>query len=410
VAVDEVTATKPIYFLHVPKAAGTSTRLMLVNGFTAAETLAPYNGSFYYAFQLASHPEIHSRYAYANGHFGLELPALVADRSWRIVTVCREPLERLLSFFDYLRQHRRLDREVDFRTWFEREIVPNDLAIAYFAPGMRHVEAKGAVAMPRVQESFVSAAVGNLARCEVVGLQERLEDTVNLLCATLDRLPPIRMGRANVTLHRTRRDHLDAATISWCEAHLGPEREFYAQAAATFERQHAGLREQLEEEAGGPLDTDAMRAHLRRRYFERRSAELAGCGCAASVHWHPDDAFMGFNLHDRERHAGGVLRWTGPAEETVFHAAVDTSRGMRIEIALHPRRRHHMPKRPAWSSTVRRWRSSAADPTRALCSRRRSGRPLRPRRVACSPSSGSAPRRPAGWGSFVIWASHFAAS
>jgi len=325
-----------VYFLHVPKAAGTSLRLMLVNGYSAPEMLAPYNGSFYYAFQLDSHPEIREPYAYANGHFGMELPSRVTDREWRIMTVAREPLERLLSFFDYLRQHRRLDRSIDFRTWFEREVVPDDMAIAYFAPGMRQVDAKGAAAVRQVQESFLEAAVGSLARCEVVGLQERLEDTVNLLCATLDRLPPIRMGRVNATLHRTRRSQLDTATVSWCEAHLGPERAFYDEATRIFTSQLTTLHERIEDEAGERLDTDSMRRFLRSRYFQRRSEELSGVGRSTVFHWRPEDAFTGFNLHDRERHAGQSLRWTGPADETVFHVAIDTSHVVHIEMALHP--------------------------------------------------------------------------
>ncbi|HEX5104602.1 MAG TPA: glycosyltransferase [Pirellulaceae bacterium] len=88
------------YFLHVPKCAGTTTRQILANAFAARDILSAYDVSLYYARQLKSCPEIYQPYTLAYGHFRWELPTLVSDRRWRILTIVREPLERLLSAYD----------------------------------------------------------------------------------------------------------------------------------------------------------------------------------------------------------------------------------------------------------------------------------------------------------------------
>lgn len=324
------------YFLHVPKCAGTTTRLVLTNSFAGTDILSGFDVSFYYARQLQDHPEIQAPYAFASGHFGWKLPTMVKGRRWRIVTLLREPLERLLSLFDYLKQGDRLDAGLDFSTWIESGLLASDLMLPHLAPGSGRTSKRGVKDVQEVMTAHFATAIANLRSCEVVGLQERMDDTVNLMCAATGCLPPPHVPRANVTLHRTGRKEIDPRTLSLLETHLHEERELYAAAQILFEEQLSRLHQALSEEAGHDLDTSGVRSALRQRYFAKQSREIVEHGFVPEIHWTPADAFAGHNLHDREQHGGQKLRWSGPGRETCFYFPVDPDRRAEFELRLHP--------------------------------------------------------------------------
>ena len=332
------------YFLHVPKCAGTTTRLVLTNHFAASDILSAFDESFYYARQLPDHPEIHAPYVFASGHFGWKLPTLVEGRRWRIVTLLREPLERLLSLYDFLRQGDRLDSGLDFSTWIEHGLAPSDWMMAHLVRGMKRTATReidraakrGIAAVQETLRPHLPAAIANLRSCEVVGLQERMDDTVNLMCAATGSLPPPHVPRANVTLHRTGRAQIDPRTLDLLDTHLLEERELYAAAQTLFDEQLSRLRQELAAETDQQLDSSGIRSALRRRFFARRSREIVEHGFGPEIHWSPADSFTGHNLHDREQHGEHKLRWTGPGRETCFYFPVNPDRRGEIELRLHP--------------------------------------------------------------------------
>ncbi len=324
-----------IYFLHVKKCAGTTTRLVLTNTFSARAMLNAYNVAFYYAWQLKNQPELQLPYAFATGHFGWELMAQVTNRSWHIVTILRDPLERLLSQFDYLSQHHRLSSEASFSGWVEHDLRADDLMLSFFVPGFILAPTRGVKPLSKALAHHLPTALANLRACEVVGLQERLDDSLNLICAATGSLPPRHVSRVNVTLRRTPRAELDPQAMNLLAKGLRVEREFYAAAQAIFEKQLAQLHKRLAEEEGRELDTQGVRDVLRHRYFARRSNEYAQQELPNEISWSPDDDFTGHNLHDREHHAGQTLRWTGPEAETFFYFPVKMGTRNTITIGLH---------------------------------------------------------------------------
>lgn len=324
------------YFLHVPKCAGTTTRLVLTNQFAASEVLAACDTSFYYARQLSNHPEIQTPYRFASGHFGWDLPTRVRDRRWQIITVLREPVERLLSVYDYQRQQGRLDASLELAEWVERGLVVADLMLGHFVPGGDQIAALGVEAVNEALRPHLSAAIENLHSCEIVGLQEQMDDTMNLMCAATGSLPPPHVPRVNTTLHRTCRTEIDGRTLHLLDTQLRDERELYFAGQRLFHQQLLLLREELTKEQGQELDTSGIRHLLRRRYFARRSREIVERGFDREIHWSPADPFEGHNLHDREQHGGQKLRWTGPGRETHFYLPMEPDRPGEIELWLHP--------------------------------------------------------------------------
>ncbi|HEX5104603.1 MAG TPA: hypothetical protein VFV87_12370 [Pirellulaceae bacterium] len=214
------------------------------------------------------------------------------------------------------------------------------MILGHFIPLLSDTEAQGAPSVGALLAEHLTTALTNLNACELVGLQEQLDDSVNLFCAATGMLPPRHVARVNITLHRTRQAEIDGRARELYETYLRPERELYAAAEGIFRRQLADLHRRLAAEVGRELDTSGVRDVLRRRYFERRSREIVEAGIPSEIAWSPADNFPGRNLHDRERHGGQSLRWTGPAPDTVFYFPLQPRRRVKMAIRLHPATPH----------------------------------------------------------------------
>ncbi len=333
---------KPLatYFLHVPKCAGTTTRQLLFNAAPASRILASGEPRLYYVRQLHGGNCQFEDYELAAGHFGWELPAMVADRPWQILTLVREPFRRLQSIFEYFRQHKRLPESLNFAQWLNEEIETSELSISWFLPGILDERARGARELADLIRPRLAEAIDNLRRC-VVGLQESLEASLNLFSDSWPCLLPPIAPRVNVTIDRShvpaRREDLDPSVQELLEMESG----FYQEAVSLFQAQYAGMKKRIQEATGREFRSDQeLREYLRENYlasisiddyFVHRSDRAGN----SSFVWNADDRYLGSNLHDREQHGGQWLRWTGPDQTTEFYLPMPAEADYRLTFHLH---------------------------------------------------------------------------
>ena len=326
----------PLYFLHVRKCGGTSLRGTVGNAFAAEETLAPTH-DLYYAEQIPAHRDAIARgRAFAVGHFGLDLPAATPDRNWRVLTVVREPLDRLHSLHGYQRQQGFIASSMGFQRWATETLRLEDCLNGFFVPGGLTSPGRGVAEVSSAVANIEPRARAALSGCEAVGLFERLEDTLNLLCATGGALPPLELPHLNPTLGGDSSSRSDALQGLEGELLLASERRLHTHAEQVFERQLSELHAELTPAGEPELDGSEARALLRRRWFDRHGAGAPSEDRSRPFAWLPGDAFPGENLHDYEEQHGGALRWTGPGERTRLHVLIDTSRRWLLQIGLHP--------------------------------------------------------------------------
>lgn len=322
----------PIYFLHVQKTAGISLRSIVNLAFHADDSLFPLL-RVYWARQFDQEAIPALGCVVAAGHFGWDLPTAAPDRRWRILTVLREPFDRLLSLHGYRLQMASLPEGSRFEAWVEDGLLARDTAVAHFVPGGLTTPPAALSQATAQTAAWCASALRHLAACEVVGLHERLPDTVNLFCNAIGALPPATLPHLNRTLVRSA--ERDPALMAGLEPLLRADHALYAAACMRFEQDLAALHAMLAEPGdAGPIDTAQATARLRRRWFARHAAIDPLEPCRPWM-WLAGDAFPGHGLHDLEEHAGRRLHWTAPGG-TAVHAELNSRQLWRLRLFLHP--------------------------------------------------------------------------
>ncbi len=235
-----------ILFLHVQKTGGATLTGVLANRFAASDCLELYTGPTPDLSEL-------DRLRYVSGHVDVSF----IDRFPRppfVIVVLRDPIDRALSAYAYTRSFP-LDYQVPSvprinpspeadrigQEWWRlaRECELDDLIsrapeVAREFLGNR--QARALAAKPAGEETL-SEALEGLERCDLVGLTERLDESVDWLTRRLGWQDLRPLPRTNVTGPRLRRDQLPAATLETLAKFTEIDRELHRRGVERFERQ-----------------------------------------------------------------------------------------------------------------------------------------------------------------------------
>ncbi|MDQ4068898.1 MAG: hypothetical protein M3203_05420 [Actinomycetota bacterium] len=224
---------RPLYYLHVPHSAGTTLSEILERRYRDDE-LFP-GGLLPSLLDLS--PEELARFRLFRGHFGLVLPARLG---WRlhVITLLRDPLEQALALFGFMRRspthyfHGRVNapgygvsdflRDPVCRPLIENHMTrflafePTEAHWAWVAPidrsDPRYAQAVFELCPMRMDGAELrDRAAATLARLDVVGITERLDDTLVVLARAMGWPPLGPPGHLNATPGRVRFSDLDEA-------------------------------------------------------------------------------------------------------------------------------------------------------------------------------------------------------
>lgn len=228
-----LTASRPLYFWHVPKTAGTSFIQWLDGQFGPADVFAP---QLLPQLRASTEEEVQGRRLY-RGHLGSELPARVQDRVDSI-TLVREPRARTLSHLTHIWRdpthylHARLrNRGADLRTALEDSVLRTavtDVQSRFFALRPERTTTTLPLPVPedlREQASYELAplprpallagrALLRLSRMAAVGRAEELDAFAVRIAAARGWPRPTGLPRSNVSA---------PDSSPWRLADLGPD-------------------------------------------------------------------------------------------------------------------------------------------------------------------------------------------
>ncbi len=354
---------RALYFLHIPKTAGTTLYHLLDEKFDL-QAVCPAR----FWLELLDLPsEKLPHYQFFRGHFGYPLHRFL-NRDLMHMTMLRDPVDRAISYFEHVRRHPH-----DF---FHKTIVSQQMEFADF---IRSPETQFTVAnlqtrtlafdldirLPQVRslnqfatnpfgldgitettildipdDELIEMAKQRLAQCVCVGLVEQFQESLWLMSYALGWYPMARPERLNQAPSRLAKHDLSAETLSDILQMNHLDRQLYGYAKQLFERRYGQMLKDLNIEADSEDKSDGklalnydlndintgIRSALALHFKQRAIATLS---LVDAVDFEFSKAIQGQGWHRREGMIDQAIpfRWTGPEPDSTlsFYVTVNGS-------------------------------------------------------------------------------------
>ncbi|HKI37411.1 MAG TPA: hypothetical protein VKA46_36490 [Gemmataceae bacterium] len=277
--------TEQLFFLHIPKTGGISLRNWLGDQFPAGRVC----WIDHHDPRAAEGCDLDDS-DLVGGHACYRLVERFARRP-RVITFLREPIDRALSAFYFFRQLGRdglvkegaspsLLRacELSLADFIVREPREATLQLGSTQTWMLSQDQLGGFTDGPLQLGMadLKAATSNLARCEFIGLTERMDESIALLCRVMGWRARALSERANPTARRPGVADLDAPTRRLLEELTSLDQELYRFGVQLFEQR-------LRETPPAP----SLLARLLARFRREREPALP---LAGTLRWDPPAA------------------------------------------------------------------------------------------------------------------------
>lgn len=357
-------ADRPLFFLHVPKTAGTTLIQVIEQQFDEREI-----ARWLYPFRLVDTPaDFFRRPHYFHGHVDYALMRELLPHKPVTMTVLRQPVERYLSHFG---NHKRvsfeqipdISREVfdalqqttlaDF-VWNPSPILGTlaqyfqNLQAKLLASELSTDDLEVRNAQIRANE-YVLPTPGladALARLDqelaFVGLTERFQESLFLMAYTFGWFPATEYKNFNTAQPRPQQGALPADLLQEIGRLNALDQQLYEHGRALFDARYTQMQHELLERYGDrehahaslPLVPETVAALLDKHYQQRFKDRNP---LVSTIKLSFDQKMPGSHWHLPEQHpVHGVVRWTGPGRcaHLDFPLAASTPVWLRFSLAL----------------------------------------------------------------------------
>ncbi len=333
-------AGRTLFFLHVPKTAGTSLRELLSTRFARTDILA---------FDRNDSPQVRSQkqanldqYGFIHGHEPYALVDYFQKRPF-IVTILRNPLERALSAFHHMRrQAPRVSQalkqgqgssvlardyaasaRLQLREFLDYEPLAASRHLGNIQTWLLTTTALNARFEFRddynvvVSQSDLSRAKEHLSQCDVVGLTERIRESVDLLSWSWQVRPFGEISTANKSNGRDPLSSLDSSTVAALMEFTSLDQELYNFACELFEERYRKMMRQRLLFNGNLVSGESVN-----QYPSDRTA----CTFEGPI---PGDGW-----YAPERSGERWFSWTGPTRDSTIELASPQGRQFCLTLGV----------------------------------------------------------------------------
>lgn len=343
-----------ICFLHIMKTAGMTLRPLIEQNFPRNTVGDPIHLLKAVKQNGLRAPEpimrqTLSRYRYLRGHDNCS--ELLSD-GFKWITVLREPVSRIKSLYRYWQ---RSQQDIKASPKARRRFaLSNTLSLdELLALDDKHIHHAFHNFMCKVlvptfpvrryeqmsDEQLLESACGALDRMSCVGLTERFDDFMRLLCYTMGWVPPTVVQRLNVARNRNDSQSVPVATES-VERAVRLDRVLYEHARGIFERQYARMVQDLFDlPAGNALPPEITDQEITNRIDARARAALVersrGSRLPSTARIAMAEPIRGNGWLQREGlDVGRIYRWTGPGRFASLDLLITPAEQYIIELRI----------------------------------------------------------------------------
>jgi Sulfotransferase family len=301
-----------LYFIHVPKCAGTSFISLIDERYVIDEIIPTHYDVNMLINQITDEQLAGYRFIRGHLHYNLVVPRL--RKHPRTITFLREPVVRFISNFsmrqrvsDPLHGLQSTLQSLTLEEFLERKDLMNVFANrATQLIGGTTIDQNGSEVLN------LDLAKKRLAEMDFVGIVEHYNDSLALFCYIFD-FPPVQGGRVmNVSPDREKRSEISQAILKKVAETEWADIELYKFGRELFENQLARMNQELADNVSFP--------HPPKMDEIKDDLSLVNPG-------------MGW--HVAERHSKyGVIRWSGPETVSHLHYSLNTDRDLILKFDI----------------------------------------------------------------------------
>ncbi len=280
-----------VYYLHIPKTAGVTLTRLLDDYFDYDKILQPE----LWKDLLNDFPENMKKYQFVRGHFGYGVHGILAKKLFYL-TILREPIERTLSNIDHhLRSHYPEIKDTASKNAFiekfttkmlinrgyknmQTHYVGVDFDSKKLVENMKNRNGKVFVTSPVYMgehiedEDLLKQAKKNLEDFAFVGITERFEESMQLLCYTFGWKPFRNIKKFNVGTNRIKQEALQKKISGILNDFNKLDIELYNFAYKIFENRYQKmvkiLKEKYYEEKFADLSENNLVIELLEKHYQ----------------------------------------------------------------------------------------------------------------------------------------------
>jgi len=279
-----------LYFLHIPKTAGLTLIYILNSFFDYSSILIEHS----WDQLLPQLPKDFSKYRFVRGHFGYGFHRQFPKKPIYI-TMLRDPIEQVISNLEMLRRIPKLrskfsiSQETDFASIIESK-TPRNLQTVFIALDVDVLELTRSMNLTNFEkfvlgdlreynqpnifdQKMIEVAKKHLFEFAFVGLSERFDESLLLLCYTFDWIPIRGRIKINVAKKRLSQKDLSKKSIDFIKERTNLDTELYNYGKLLFEQRYLEMVNELKEKNYDRFsklpDTKIVYKMLKKHYIKK---------------------------------------------------------------------------------------------------------------------------------------------